>query len=179
MVRRRVVLSLVFLLLPVLTTGQQNKERDVWAPWQFLMGRWAAESNGKPGEGKGTFSFTLELQGKILVRRSNLVYPATGGHAASSHDDLMVIYPESGGAPNRAIYFDNEGHVIHYVATFSEQGKTLTFLGRATPQAARYRLTYRQTEDGLLKVKFEIAPPGKPGVFATYVEGAAYRKEMR
>jgi hypothetical protein len=66
MVRRRAVLSLVFLLLPVLTTGQQNKERDVWAPWQFLMGRWTAKSNGKPGEGKGIFSFTLELQGKIL-----------------------------------------------------------------------------------------------------------------
>lgn len=177
--RRRTLLCLVFLLLPVLAGAQQTQEPDVWAPWQFLMGRWAAEGGGKPGEAKGTFSFTLELQGKILVRRSHLVYPATGDHAASSHEDLMVIYPESGGTPNRAIYFDNEGHVIHYAATFSEQGKALTFLGDATPQAARYRLTYRQTENGLLKVKFEIAPPGMPEAFATYVEGAAYRKEMR
>jgi hypothetical protein len=177
--RRRTLLCLGLLLLPALAGAQQTKERDVWAPWQFLMGRWTAEGRGQPGEGKGTFSFTLELQGNILVRWSHLVYPATGDHASSSHEDLMVIYPESGKMPNRAIYFDNEGHVIHYTATFSEQGKTLTFLSDSTPQAARYRLTYRQTETGLLNVKFEIAPPDKPEAFATYVEGAAYRKEMR
>jgi hypothetical protein len=177
--RRRTLLCLGFLLLPVLAAAQQTKELDVWAPWQFLMGRWAAEGGGKPGEGKGTFSFALELQGSILVRRSRVDYPATRDHAASSHEDLMVIYPESGGTPNRAIYFDNEGHVIHYAATFSEQGKVLTFASDASPQAPRYRLTYYQGENGTLKVKFEIAPPGKPEAFVTHVEGVAHRKEMR
>jgi hypothetical protein len=177
--RRRTILCLGFLLLPVLAAAQQTKELDVWAPWQFLMGRWAAEGGGKPGEGKGTFSFTLELQGNILVRRSHLVYPATPAHAAFAHEDLMIIYPESSPRPNRAIYFDNEGHVIHYAATFSEQGKGLTFVSEASPQAPRYRLAYFQGENGTLKAKFEIAPPGKPEAFATYMEGVAYRKEMR
>jgi hypothetical protein len=92
---------------------------------------------------------------------------------------LLIVYPESGGAPDRAIYFDSEGHVLHYVATFSEQGKVLTFLSEASPQAPRQRLTYVQNEDGTLKVKFEIAAPGKPEAFVTHVEGVAHRKEMR
>ena len=179
MMRRRTLLYLGFLLVPVFAGAQQTKEPDVWAPWQFLMGRWAAAGSGEPGEGKGTFSFALELQGKILVRRSRLDFPATPDHAAFAHEDLMIIYPESGTTPNRAIYFDSEGHVIHYAATFSEQGKVLTFLSEASPQTPRQRLTYYPAESGTLKVKFEIAPPGKPEAFVTHVEGVAHRKEMR
>jgi hypothetical protein len=135
--------------------------------------------SGQPGEGKGTFSFALELQGKILVRRNRLDFPATPARAAFSHEDLLIVYPESGAAPNRAVYFDSEGHVIQYVVTFSEQGKVLTFASEPSPESPRFRLTYRQGEDGMLKVKFEIAPPGKPEAFVTHVEGAARREETR
>jgi hypothetical protein len=177
--RRRTLLCLGFLLLPVLAAAQQTKELDVWAPWQFLMGRWAAGGGGKPGEGKGTFSFALELQGKVLVRKNRLEFPATPQRPAFTHEDLLVVYRDADPTPNRAIYFDSEGYVIHYTATFSEEGKVLTFLSDASPQAPRQRLTYVQNGDGTLKVKFEIAPPGKPEAFVTHVEGVAHRKEMR
>ena len=123
------------------------------------------------------FSFQLELQGKILVRRNHLNFPATPQRPAFTHEDLLVVYREAKTTPNRAIYFDSEGFVIHYTAAFSEQGKVLTFLSDPSPQAPRQKLTYVQNEDGTLKVKFEIAPPGKPEAFVTHVEGIAQREQ--
>jgi hypothetical protein len=161
----------------VLAGAQQAAQPSVWAPWQFLVGRWVAEASGEPGAGKGTFSFVLELQGKILVRRGRTDFPATPTRAAFAHEDLLIVYPGSGAAPNRAIYFDSEGHVIRYAAAFSEQGKALTFVSEPSPQSPSFRLTYRQAEQGGLKVKFEIAPPGKPEAFVTHVEGVAHRTE--
>jgi hypothetical protein len=126
--------------------------------------------------GKGAFSFRFELQGRILVRRNRLEFPASAQRPAFAHDDLLVIYREGDATPNRAIYFDSEGFVIHYTVAFSENGKLLTFLSEASPQAPRQRLTYLQLGDGTLQVKFELAPPGKPDAFVTHVEGVAHRE---
>lgn len=173
---RRTILCLGFLLLPAFAAAQQTKALDVWAPYNFLVGAWTAESHGEPGEGKGAFSFGLELQGKILERRSHVDFPATPQRPAFTHEDLLVVYRDSGATPNRAIYFDSEGFVIHYKVIFSADGKVLTFLSDAGPQGARQRLTYVQNGDGTLNVKFELAPPGKPEAFVTHVEGIARRE---
>jgi hypothetical protein len=179
MVMRRTILCLGFLLLPAFGGAQQTKAPDVWGPYKFLLGTWTAEGHGEPGEGKGAFSFRLELQGKILVRRSHVDYPATPKQAAFTHEDLLVIYPDAGPAPDRAIYFDSEGHNIHYAVTFSEEGKVLTFASDPSPESPRFRLIYNEGENGTLKVKFQIAPPGKPEAFVTHVEGVAHREGIR
>jgi hypothetical protein len=93
------------------------------------------------------------------------------------HDDLMVIYREAAGKPARAIYFDNEGHVIQYTLSFSADDRTLTFVSEAAPAAPRFRLKYAKGAGETVRIKFEIAPPGKPDAFKTYLEGSARRKE--
>lgn len=173
--RRSLLFGLAFLLLPAFVPAQQGKARDPWEAYKFLLGTWTAEGHGEPGQGKGTFSFQLELQGKTLVRRSYLEFPASAQRPAFAHEDLLVVYREGAATPDRAIYFDSEGFVIHYKATFSEGGKVLTFLSDRDPQAPRQRLTYVQNADGTVEVKFEIAPPGKPDAFVTHVEGIARR----
>jgi len=173
--KRLTLLYLGFLLLPTFTFAQQIKASDVWGPWQFLIGKWAAAASGEPGEGKGTFSFAVELQGKILVRRGRTDFPATPARAAFAHEDLLIVYLESGSAAHRAVYFDSEGHVIQYRASFDAQGKVLTFASEPALASPTFRLTYRQGDNGALKVKFEIAPPGKPEAFITHVEGIAHR----
>ena len=177
--RRGTLLCLGLWLLPAFAGAQQTPSPDVWGPFRFLIGTWTAEGHGEPGKGEGEFSFRLELQGKILVRRNHLAFPATPQRPAFTHEDLLIVYRDADTGPQRAIYFDSEGFVIHYTATLSKDGKVLTFLSDPSPPAARQRLTYVQNEDGTLKVKFEIAPPDKPEAFATHVEGIARREDMR
>ena len=136
------------------------------------MGDWVGEGGGEPGQGTGSFSFRLELEGRILVRKNRSDYPATQDRPAVSHQDLMVVYPES---PNpRAIYFDNEGHVIQYAAEF--RGGGVVFTSEAQTSAPRFRLTYTKLAADKVGIRFEMAPPGKPDAFVPYVEAVAHRK---
>lgn len=177
--KKSLLLTLLLLALVPRLGAPQASNPNRWRAWQFLLGEWIGEGTGAPGEGSGGFSFTLDLQGQILVRRNHAAYPASKDRPAYSHDDLMVVYAESGGEPSRAIYFDNEGHVIHYTALFSDGGKTLTFLSDAAPAAPRFRLTYTKVDDNSVSIKFEIAPPGKPEAFATYIQASARRQGAR
>ena len=174
----RQVLAFAFLLLvgnPALVYCAEDR----WEPYRFLLGEWVGEGEGGPGKGKGEFSFGLELGDKILVRKNHSEYPATAGRPAVLHDDLMVVYPGENQGSARAIYFDNEGHVIHYSATFSPDKQTLTFLSDTTSSGPRFRLSYSKKEDRVVHITFEIAPPGKPDGFKTYLEGRARHKGGR
>ena len=97
------LLCLLFLL-PLLQAA------DDWQPLQFLIGNWTGEGSGTPGNGAGAFSFEPDLQRHILVRKSFAEYPPANGKPAYRHDDLLIVYREDGQL--RAIYFDNEDHVI-------------------------------------------------------------------
>ncbi len=169
------------ILLATLATGAHGAafDDDPWKPYRFLAGEWAAEGGGDPGKASGGFSFAWDLKEKVLVRRNRAEYPAGQGRPASSHEDLMVIYRGEGGEPTRAIYFDSEGHVINYTTTFSQDQRTLTFVSDAAQAGPRFRLSYTRGEGGVLRIKFEIAPPGKPDAFKVYLEGTARRREAR
>jgi hypothetical protein len=164
----------VVLALLALAAGPAARARaeDPWAAYRFLLGEWAGEGEGKPGKGAGRFSFVPDLQGKILVRRHRAEVTAPGGKPAV-HEDLMVIHPGQGGGPAEADYFDNEGHVIRY--TVAAGDGRLTFVSAAAPAAPRFRLTYVKEGAESVRVKFEIAPPGKPDGFQTYAEGVCRR----
>jgi hypothetical protein len=110
------------------------------------------------------------------VRKNYATYPPTKDRPGFRHDDLTVIYRESDDAPPKAIYFDSEGHVIRYSVTASSDPKTVEFISDVLPSSPRYRLTYVMTSSDTLTLKFEIAPPGKPDSFTTYIEAKARRK---
>jgi hypothetical protein len=146
-----------------------------WGPVDYLVGDWTGEGGGGPGQGSGSFSFQPDLQGKILVRKNRSEYPATKERAAFVHDDLMVVYRDAPDAGLRAIYFDSEGHTIQYEVHAASDGSQVVFVSGAEPSAPRYRLTYARAGQDRLKIKFEIAQPGKPEQFATYIEAGARR----
>jgi hypothetical protein len=58
----------------------------------------------------------------------------------------------------------------------SADGQSLTFVNEPKSAAPRFRLSYTKSGEDALRIKFEIAPPGKPENFRTYVEGSARRK---
>ena len=139
-----------------------------WDSLHFLEGEWIGEGSGQPGQGTGGFSLRRELDGKILVRRNRAEYPATKDRPAYLHEDLMVIYPDA----KRAVYFDSEGHVIHYA--IEADGKSAVFVSEPDPAAPRYRLTYRTTGADTISILFEVSQPGKD--FQKYIEAKARRK---
>lgn len=144
---------------------------------QYLTGEWVGEGGGKePGQGIGEFSFAPDLQGRIIVRKSYANYPATGDKPAYRHDDLMILYQEGQSSQVRAIYFDSEGHVINYSVEISEDKTGTIFTSDNSSPGPRFRLTYSKIDDDNLGIKFEIAPPGKPDSFSTYIEASAHRK---
>jgi hypothetical protein len=143
-------------------------------PWNALVGEWKGEGKGSPGEGSGVASFRFELDGNVLVRRNVADYSASGSKPAVHHEDLMVVYPGASPAEARAIYFDNESHVIEYTAAWSADGRTLTFLSVGSAPGPRFRLVYKVLGPDRISVDFDIAPPGA-AEFKTYVSGVTVR----
>jgi hypothetical protein len=166
-------LVVVMILFCCVAAMSQELPKDVWADWQPFLGAWESAGGGGSGQGSGTFTFTPELQGAVLVRRNYAQYPATKDKPAYRHDDLIVIYPDASGKKTRADYWDNEGHVIHYVVEFIDH--KLVMVSEAGQPGPRYRLTYAKTGDNDLKLTFEIAPPEAPEKFKTYIEASAKR----
>ena len=104
--------------------AQQSKIAPAWEPLGFLIGEWVGEGGGAPGQGRGGFSFLPDQDGRILIRKNHADYPATQDKPAYSHTDLTIVYQEPGETKLRAIYFDDEGHTIHYTVEPSADGKS-------------------------------------------------------
>ena len=164
----RRILTPLLLAAPLVA---QAPVADPFAPLRFLLGTWVGEGDGQPGRTAGEASFSLELGGHALVRRSWADTPAAPGRAASRHEDRITVYPEGGRL--RALYVDNEGHVIHY--NVMATAEDAVFLGDAGP-GPRFRLTYRRTGAETVSLTFDIAPPGKPEAFVTYLRADMRRK---
>jgi len=169
-----VVSAVFFLALAPQPSAQQRTKTPDWTPWQFLLGEWVGEGGGEPGQGAGGSTFEMDLQDTILVRKNLAEYPATADRPAMRHDDLMIIYQQSGSV--RAVYFDNEGHVIQYAANVSLDGTTWTFLSEPQAGAPRFRLTYTKETADSVRIEFDVAPPGKPEDFSSYIRSRTRRK---
>lgn len=161
---------LILLLTVTLLTPNyfsQNKD-DQWSKFKYLIGKWEAEGSGKPGEGSGSFTFKTDLDYNILVRTSHSEYSSPKDNSTTSHSDLMIIYCSHNGTPDKAIYFDNEGHMINYSITFPNE-KEIVFTSDKIPDVPRFRLTYSAINDLTTNVKFEMSEDGEN--YFTYVEG--------
>ena len=166
---------LLVVLVLGLTLSQLSAAEvpDAWKPFQFMMGDWVGVGTEKSSQGTGEFSLKFDLDQKILVRKNRAkLGQATAQLLGGVHEDLMVIYPQVGTRGFRADYFDNEGNVIHYGITFPEHKVVFESDEPASP--TKFRLTYELKPDGVLKIDFAIAPPGKS--FQTCLSGEAKRK---
>jgi len=169
-----ILLAAAFLFtLSNLSAQQPVKDAD-WSAYNFLIGQWAGEGNGAPGQGTGIVTFSYDLQKRVIVRRNETNFPKTDKAPAFSHNDLMVIYQQ--GDKTLATYWDNEGHTINYTVTFSADAKKLYFTSDIIPQAPRFRLVYDKLGENRYNNIFEIASPGKPEEFSKYLEGVIIKK---
>jgi hypothetical protein len=166
------LLSMVFLAdFAQAATTSSAKFGDQWRP---LIGEWIGES--ATGARAGSCAFRFDLGDHIIVRNNHAEVPAKDNGPVAAHDDLMVIYPGATESQARAIYWDNEGHVIEYSATWSADGSTLTFLSKPDP-GPQFRLTYKKMDSEGFTVSFDMSPPGQAGAFKTYTSGRLRRQK--
>ncbi len=159
-------LMIILLFAACITFGQQNTE--TWNKFSYLIGNWKGGGSGTPGQGGGEFTFKLDLDKKILVRTSHSEYPAVNDKPKIVHEDLMIVYLNFSGEPTKAIYFDNEGHVINYSVTYPDNSN-IVFTSEKIPNVPIFRLTYSQIDSKTVNVKFEMSQDGEK--FMTYIEG--------
>jgi hypothetical protein len=171
MKKRDLLLSFAFLTVFSICSSQDLPD---WDNWSWLIGEWVGEGGGQPGQGTGTFSFSFDLDRNILVRQSHSEYPATPDNPGTIHDDLMIVYPDYSGEPSRAIYFDNERHIINYSITYSINSVILT--SEKTAGSPVFRLIYSLQDSETVNTRFEMSQDGT--AFITYVEGKSKKRRQ-
>lgn len=142
---------------------------------QFLQGTWQAQTQGN-GSGpavSGTYVFRRELGGHVLARHSSSDACKGPADFDCDHHDLLYVYQDSPGQPLKAIYFDNEGHVIHYDVLTPTPAQVM-FLSDSSQPGPRFRLTY-QLSNAVMSGKFQMQMPGQ-SEWKSYLEWSGGRK---
>lgn len=148
---------------------------DPWKALSFLEGTWDSrtQSGSAGAQVSGTYTFKAELNHHVLARHSEQAGCKAPKAFDCQHDDLLYIYQESQGQPLRAIYFDSEGHVIHY-AVSTPGPTTALFLSPSSPSGPQFQLLY-QLKDAVMSGKFQMRLPGQ-SAWKSYLEWSGARK---
>jgi hypothetical protein len=144
---------------------------DAWAPLRFLIGTWDARSLNGDVQSSGTYLFQTELRGHVLARHSATKDCKGPLDFDCEHSDILYIYAE--GPVYKAIYFDNEGHVIHYNVS-TPAPATAVFLSDEKQPGPQFRLAY-ELKNGVMNGKFQIKVPGQ-AEFRSYLEWTGGKK---
>lgn len=153
------VLTAAFLLLAPGTHVLADAP-DPWQSLAFLEGAWKAETTGGSAAAKssGTYSFVRDLRGHVFSRRSTPASCNGPKEFDCEHSDMLFVYEEGPAHTLKAIYFDNEGHVIHYDVTTPE-ANAVVFLSPDSAPGPQFRLSYKFSS-GIMSGKFEMHMPG-------------------
>jgi len=146
--------------LPATAQTSPPPATDAWAPLAFLEGTWAAKATRPDGVAvDASYLFRRELRGHVMARRAASNAQCTGSATFDcEHSDELIVYAEQPGQPLKALYVDNEGHVIHYVVSTPAPNDAV-FLSEGTG-GPRFRLEYR-LDHGEMAGKFQMQMPGQ------------------
>ena len=158
------IIARIIPLLFALSVGAQSPPQSRTDPWKalaFLQGTWEAKTTGDSNvTAMGTYTFRTELKDHILARHSTNSAGCKGPATYDcDHGDLLYIYQDAPGQPLKAIYFDNEGHVIHYDVSTPDT-TTALFLSDASRPGPQFRLLY-ELKDAVMSGKFQMRMPGQ------------------
>lgn len=171
-------LPLLLCALLVAAQGTPSSPIDPWKALGFLQGTWEAKATGGQGvSATGTYTFSSELGDRILARHSTSDAGCKGPESFNcDHHDLLYIYQDAPGQSLKAIYFDNEGHVIHYDVSTPE-AKTAIFLSDGSLPGPQFRLTY-ELKGAVMSGKFQMRPPGQ-SEWNSYLEWSGSKQIQR
>lgn len=171
-----VAVAALFSLALVQDERALSAPADPWKALAFLEGTWDAHAQaGSSGaQSIGKYTFKPELKHHVLVRTSE-AYAACKGPADfdCEHGDVLYVYQEAENQPLKAIYFDNEGHVIHYDVS-TPNSSTAIFVSDASRSGPQFRLVY-ELKDAVMSGKFQMRMPGQ-AEWKSYLEWSGAKR---
>jgi hypothetical protein len=170
---RSIVRLLPLLLAIPLYAQSVSSGANPWSSLSFLEGSWDAKATGDGGvAATGSYTFRLELRDHILARHEDLSRCKGPSTYDCDHSDLLYIYRDAPMQPLKAIYFDNEGHVIHYdVSTPSPT--SAVFLSDSSQPGPQFRLVY-ELKGQVMYGTFQMRMPGQQE-WKSYLEWSGSR----
>jgi hypothetical protein len=150
----KIVFLAIFAVGWIAPSMAQSAQADSWNSLSFLEGSWEARTaSDSAAKASGVYTFRRELGGHVMARHSNSAGCSAPTDFNCDHHDLLYIFQEAPGQALKAIYFDNEGHVIHY-ALSTPTPTSVVFLSDAGA-GPQFRLSY-ELKDGIMIGKFQI-----------------------
>lgn len=168
--------ALLMLALPAVAQDRPRPPADPFQPISFLIGTWEARTINNPSiTAVGAYTFQSELNGHVVARHSISDAAKCKGPADFNceHGDMLYIYADAPGQPLHAIYFDNEGHVIHY-AVSAPTPTSAEFLSDPQQPWPQFRLFYER-KGAVMSGKFQMRMPGQPD-WHSYLEWTGAKK---
>jgi hypothetical protein len=155
------ILPLLLVALPAAAQSAPSSLTGSWKALSFLQGTWEAKAAGGQGvSATGTYTFRSELGDHILARHSTSDAGCKGPASFDcDHGDLLYVYQDAPGQSLKAIYFDNEGHVIHYNVS-TPDATTAIFLSDGGQPGPQFRLMY-ELKGAVMSGKFQMRMPGQ------------------
>jgi hypothetical protein len=148
---------------------------EPWKALAFLEGTWEAHTLGGSANAQaaGTYTFKLELKRHLLARYTAPTDCKGPKGFDCEHSDLLFVYQETEGQPLKAIYFDNEGHIIHYTVSVPEPS-AVTFVSEPSASGPQFQLVY-QLSNAVMSGKFQMRMPGQ-AEWKSYLEWSGSKK---
>jgi hypothetical protein len=148
---------------------------DPFQSLSFLEGEWSAATAGGAGTPNviGTYVFRKELGGHVLARHSSNASCKGPSDFDCEHGDLLYVFVEGPEHDLKAIYFDNEGHVIHYSVS-APTSSSVIFLSDPSIPGPQFRLVY-ELKDKVMSGKFQMHMPSQ-SEWKSYLEWSGARK---
>jgi hypothetical protein len=138
------ILPLLLAALPIAAQSTASSLADSLNMLSFLKGTWEAKA---------------ELGNHILARHTSDTVCKGPASFDCEHKDLFYIYNDAPGQTLKAIYFDNEGHVIHYNVSIPD-ATTAIFLSDGSQPGPQFRLMY-QLNGAVMSGKFQMRMPAR------------------
>jgi hypothetical protein len=148
---------------------------DSWKSLRFLIGTWEARTQGGSAgaAAAGTYTFQPELRNHVLARHSSSENCKGPEDFNCEHSDLLYVYQEAAGKSFKAIYFDNEGHVIHYDVSVPTPTSAV-LLSEPSQPGPQFRIIY-ELKGVTMFGKFQMRAPGQTE-FRSYLEWSGPKK---